>query len=161
MIGIELTRDQITYIDDIDSDVLSFNWYAIRGRTGFYAARGMRTKSNQKIETLHRVIFSKVLGRPLSSEEIVDHINGNTLDNRRSNLRLATKQQNQFNRSKPQNNTSGYKGVTWNKNAEKWKAQIGHAGTTLYLGYFDTPEEAALAYEEKAKELFGEFYRDE
>jgi len=98
---------------------------------------------------LHRII----LNAPKDMQ--VDHINGNRLDNRRENLRLCTHQQNCMNR-KPV--TPGYKGVSWAKG--KWRAQIRYQGYTHYLGNnFDAPEEAAQAYDEKAKELFGEFAR--
>tara|TARA_R110000824_G_scaffold396554_1_gene598108 strand:- start:1212 stop:1535 length:324 start_codon:yes stop_codon:yes gene_type:complete len=86
----------------------------------------------------------------------VDHINRNPLDNRKSNLRICTNAENSYNTGPQKNNTSGYKGVSWRKDAKKWTAYIGHAPKS-HLGYFDTPEEAAKARDAKAKELHGEY----
>jgi hypothetical protein len=96
---------------------------------------------------LHRMI----MGDP--PDNVIDHVNHNKLDNRRQNLRVCTHQQNQFNRGKNSNNTSGYKGVHWNKQTQKWKAQINHK----YLGLFDSAEEAHRAYVRAAQELHGEY----
>ena len=84
---------------------------------------------------------------------IIDHINGNTLDNRKVNLRIATRQQNNANRIVK--NTLGYRGVRINGN--RYGAQIKFNGELIWLGTFDTKEEAAIAYDKKAVELFGEF----
>ena len=85
----------------------------------------------------------------------VDHINGNTLDNRRSNLRPSTIAENRRNKGPKSENTSGYKGVTKRKN--KWIAQISANGTGYYLGIFDNKESAAKAYNKAATQLHGEF----
>ena len=97
---------------------------------------------------LHRVI----LGEP---EGVIDHINGNPLDNCRQNLRVCTNQQNLFNRGKNSNNKSGYKGVSWNKQEQKWRAKINGK----HLGYFDSAEEAHRVYVRSAQELHGEYAR--
>ena len=86
-----------------------------------------------------------------------DHRNRNKLDNRRNNLRPATCLQNSANQSLRKDNRSGFKGVTWNKQQSRWKAQIRDAGKRLFLGYFHDAAEAARAYDQKARELFGEF----
>lgn len=91
--------------------------------------------------------------------EQVDHINGDGLDNRKSNLRICNGSQNRCNKGKPKNNTSGYKGVTWHTPNKKWVAQIAVNGKHSYIGSFKTKEEAAKAYNKKAKELHGEFAR--
>jgi len=88
------------------------------------------------------------------SQEI-DHINGNSLDNRKANLRVCTHRQNTQNSGKREGCNSRFKGAYWNKNRGKWHARIGHRGKQIHLGYFES--EAAKAYDEKAKELFGVF----
>lgn len=87
----------------------------------------------------------------------VDHINGNGLDCRRSNLRVATASQNSHNRQIATNNKSGKKGVRWHKSAKKWVAVIRHEGHSRTLGYFSDLEAAARAYDEAAQRLFGKF----
>lgn len=108
---------------------------------------------------IHREIMSKRLGRPLLREEFVDHIDGNPKNNHSANLRLSTNQQNCCNRKTNKNNSSGYKGVNFHKGRQKWVAQIGYKWKRICIGYFDTPLEAALAYDTKAIELFGAFAR--
>jgi len=87
----------------------------------------------------------------------VDHINGNPLDNRRENLRICTRAQNTCNRKAVVNSKSGYKGVTKKNSSRKWIPEIRKDGKKLYLGSYNTPEEAAKAYDKAAKEIFGEF----
>lgn len=87
----------------------------------------------------------------------VDHKNGNTLDNRRENLRLASNSQNQANRRNHSKNTSGYRGVTFSKSTNKWQAAIKVAGKNIHLGVFETPELAGIAYKQAADMYFGEF----
>jgi hypothetical protein len=88
-----------------------------------------------------------------------DHINHNKLDNRKENLRICTEAENVHNTRISRNNTSGYKGVTFHKRDKKWQTQIRSGQGKRYLGYFNTAEEAAKNYDEKAKEAFGEFAR--
>ena len=102
---------------------------------------------------LHRVL----LGAPLGM--VVDHINGNGLDNRRGNLRLASQAQNIRNSHKRSDNTSGYKGVFWDNFTGKWMAAIGFEGKFHNLGRYDSPEQAKLIYDAAAKRMFGEFVR--
>jgi hypothetical protein len=88
-------------------------------------------------------------------EEYVDHIDGNTLNNQRSNLRIVNRFQNGMNQGKHKNNTSGYKGV--NSNGFNYMARIRVNGERIYIGTYSTVEEAGRAYDNKAKELHGEF----
>lgn len=87
----------------------------------------------------------------------VDHINGNRADNRRSNLRLATKAENMRNRGRTKANTSGFKGVSYHAQSSKWRAYIKTNYKQLYLGLFEDPREAAKAYNEAALMLHGDF----
>lgn len=97
--------------------------------------------------SLHRFLLSPPKGKE------VDHKNNNRLDNQRKNLRICTRFENQRNYKKQKNNTSGFKGVTWHKKMKKWVAQI----QSKFIKAFDSKEEAALAYDKRAKKLFGKF----
>jgi len=88
---------------------------------------------------------------------LVDHIDGNGLNNRMSNIRSCTYAQNVQNRQPNINSRSRYKGVCWHKRNKKWQASITKSGKRLYLGQYDDQIEAALAYDRKAEELFGQF----
>lgn len=101
-------------------------------------------------------LLSKLI-LPVQAGFIVDHANRDTLDCRRSNLRQATYAQNSANSKLRKHNTSGYKGVSFNKRRQKFEANINFEGTRYPLGFFDVAEEAAKAYDKVAKRLHGEF----
>lgn len=101
--------------------------------------------------TLHRF----VLNAPKGSQ--IDHINGDKLDNRKQNLRFCSDSQNRFNTPRYRNNTSGYKGVSWDKEKKKWKAQIAHFKKHVFIGRFNSAIEAARAYDVAAMRLHGPF----
>ena len=88
---------------------------------------------------------------------VVDHINSDSLDNRRSNLRVCTVSQNNMNSAIGRNNKSGYKGVSWDKTNKKWRAGIKAKGKSVSLGSFNSKKDAARAYNEAAKKAYGEF----
>lgn len=104
----------------------------------------------------HRLAFLWMTG---SIPSLIDHIDGNGLNNSWSNLRPATRIQNGANSSLSKSNTSGFKGVSFNKRIGKWRASISCGRKQISLGHFETAEDAHAAYLEKAKELFGEFAR--
>jgi len=100
---------------------------------------------------MHRFIMNPPKG------VIIDHINGNPFDNRKSNLRFANKSQNAMN-SKPRKNTaSGHKGVSWHKIVKKWRARINVNQKEIYLGSFNSKKEAILAYNLAATQYFEKF----
>jgi hypothetical protein len=101
---------------------------------------------------LHRVIMSA------PSDEVVDHINGNKLDNRLHNLRICSQGQNTYNRAKTTaKRTSKYKGVSWRKSHNKWQATIYVDKKQIHIGYYDSEEQAALNYDIVAKKCHKEF----
>lgn len=110
-----------------------------------------------RIYRAHRLAWQYVHGE--SPPNDVDHINGVRDDNRIANLRLATQSENMWNSNRQRNNTSGFRGVIWHKPTMKWRARIRHNGKCISIGYYDCIIDAAKAYDAKARELYGEFYR--
>ena len=104
----------------------------------------------------HRAAFFHMTGEWPSGD--IDHINGDRSDNRWANLRLATRSQNCCNSQKSRRNSSGHKGIRFHQEFKKWTAEVGFQGRRLYLGSFDTAEEAKAAYLNKAAEMHGEFF---
>lgn len=138
-------------VDDEDFEWLSKSHWTLDGRG--YARRSVKGDNGRSI-FMHREIMGLVdEGRAV----IVDHRNGNPLDNRRENLRLCTSTQNACNAKRQRNNTSGYKGVSWNKRDRRWHARIGIEGKNIFLGGFHSPEKAHQAYCEAAARLHKEF----
>jgi hypothetical protein len=148
----------IAIIDEIDSDLLGFKWHAIESKSTYYIGRSVKHPKATTV-SLHVVILERVLKRSLVKGEVCDHWDLNGLNNCRSNLRLATVSQNMHNRGSNSNNTSGYKGVFWNKKAKSWWAQIYCDSKPIYLGSFKSPHKAARAYNEAALKHHGEFAR--
>lgn len=111
---------------------------------------------DQRPRRMHRQIMERALGRPLRAEETVDHINRNKLDNRRTNLRIASKQQNCFNQ-RPRLGTSKFKGVYWSNQKQRWVASINPSGKRVHCGSSESEIEAAYLYDQFALQLFGEF----
>lgn len=152
---IELTRGLVALVDDEWFDVLNeFSWCAAKNGQTFYATHGylvLEPRRMIKQIQMHRLIVGDPPGI------LVDHWDGNGLNNQRSNLRLANKAQNGANRGLPRNNTSGFKGVHWHKNNGNWRAIIGVNNQRVILGHFCNREDAARAYDEAAVSYFGEF----
>lgn len=164
MIEIKVTKTVTTLVDEQDADLTEVGWSANLNRTYSTPQYVIAIKLKNKLgikgrPSMHRIILSRMLSRELNSKELVDHINGNTLDNRRCNLRLATVKENTRNQQISKKNTSGYKGVGWSKRDRRWVARITVDGKAVYLGSFDRPEDAHSAYCEAAKKYHGEFAR--
>lgn len=158
MIELTLSQGQTSLIDDCDIELADLKWSAKwDGKQSFYAVRNTLHITGRKQTYQHRAIMERILNRQLSSNEYVDHKNHNTLDNRRENLRLTVGGQNRANSTTSKNNTSGYKGVTWSKKDNRWKAQIKVNYKNKNLGSYLTAEDAAIAYNKAAVENFGEF----
>jgi hypothetical protein len=151
---IPLTRGMVALVDDEDHDlVTAFKWHTMVATCGhrWYAVRSWRSP-RPGTEYMHRMLLAAERGLD------VDHINGNGLDNRRVNLRLATRRQNNWNQ-RSFVGTSRYKGVHWATRDFVWTAHIKYDGRNRHLGNFKVEEEAAMAYDAAAKIHFGEFAR--
>lgn len=131
-----------------------WKWYS--SKRG-YARRTANGTADTASTLMHRVIL-EFHGYDLMGMD-VDHINGNPLDNRKSNLRIVSHQENCFNRKLSRNNSTGHKGVSVYRPNGKFKASIKVNYQQKHLGYFDTAEEAAIAYNKAAVQYFGECAR--
>ena len=152
---IPLTQGHVAIVDDVDYELVEpYKWriQTVSGRrTGGYARSHKKVGDRYATVLMHRLILDAPKGLQ------VDHANGDGLDNRRCNLRLATREQQGYNRALGSNNTSGYKGVSWFKRQGKWHAGLVYKGESIHLGYHDTPEDAANAYDEAARRYYGKF----
>lgn len=155
---IQLTQGQFALVDDEDYERVSkFKWYAAgKSRGGdFYAMRRSTKNGGEARKNIH--LHRSILNDP-PLEMDVDHINHNTLDCRKSNLRACTKSQNRMNRRGPQKNSkTGLRGVLFDSDRGKFLAQIRMGGKNIYIGRFDSAESASAAYIEANKKYFGDF----
>lgn len=117
----------------------------------------LMVKVAYKKYAVQRIVWAMRNGRDIPEGYELDHKDRNKLNNRIDNLRLATPSQNQSNRAKGKNNTSGFKGVSWHKNEQMYYVQIRHKNKQYHLGAYRTAIEGAVAYNEAAKRLHGEF----
>jgi hypothetical protein len=148
---IPLTHGRVALVDAHDYDFLSvfkwhLNWHG-------YAVREVNIHGFRTLVGMHRYVMLPDPGQD------TDHVNGDKLDNRRSNLRTCHRQENTRNVDKRSGGTSRFKGVHWHPGAQKWRAMICVNKRSIHIGYFSTQEEAAVAYNEKARELFREYAR--
>jgi len=141
---IPLTQGKVAIVDDMDySNLIVRSWCYSNG----YAW----AKIDGKKQSMHRFLMNNPNGLE------IDHINNNGCDNRRCNLRIATRSQNMANLHLTQKRTSRFKGVCFNKYNSKWHAAIRINGKKKHLGYFLQEQDAAKAYDSAAKQYFGEF----
>lgn len=155
---IPLTQGKSALVDDCDFEyLLQWKWQFERnGNTGYAGAWDEANADGRRPRiAMHRLIAQRS-GLDVTDKE-VDHRDGDGLNNQRGNLRIATVSQNQANRSRARNNTSGFKGVIWEPSRRKWRAQICVAGKRMTLTRRNDPLEAARAYNEAALKHYGEF----
>jgi hypothetical protein len=156
---IELTQGKVALVDDEDFDYINqWKWYLAKRGHLSYGVRNYRPTGDRGPHILllmHRVLLER-RGADLTGREI-DHVDGDGLNNLRSNLRLATRSENSRNSNKRVTSTSPYKGVTYSARHGQWVAQIHIDGKRMHCGYHHTPEEAASAYNRAAVKYFGEF----
>lgn len=160
MIAVERLRELLEY-DPATGDLI---WRVSRGNGVRGAVAGRVRASDgyrdlgieRKYYMAHRIVWALCKGE--MPDGILDHIDGDRLNNRIENLRLSDNSLNQAN-AKPRRNSSGLKGVTWQKSNKKWQASIKVRGKSIYLGSYDTPEEAHQKYIEAARAHFGEHAR--
>jgi hypothetical protein len=152
---IQLTQGKVALVDDEDYEWLNqFTWYAkLSGVETFYAYRSVGCYENYRKVIMHR----EILHPP--REMSVDHIDGDGLNNQKSNIRVCTKSENMHNRAKNRNNKSGYKGVCFSKSMKRWITRIVVNGKKIQIGYYDDVLDAARAYDDAAVKYFGKFSR--
>lgn len=147
---IPLTQAKSALVDDEDYNALmQFKWYVACNKKTFYAARHLRGGTH----FMHRQIMGLIPG----DKRTIDHRDGNQLNNQKSNLRFCTQRQNCRNQKPRKGCSSRYKGVSWEAGCGKWRAIIKNQNKPQDVGYFKNEIDAARAYDQKAKELFGEF----
>lgn len=153
MTKIPLVNGDFALVDDEDAEiVLKHRWYGYRPHNVSYAQATLFYGGKRQTIKMHRVVM-----REGDSHVLIDHINGDGLDNRKENLRRVAPSQNQANmRSCDKNKTSRFKGVSLKPNG-KWFAQLQYCGKKQALGYFATESEAAAAYNEAARAAFGQY----
>lgn len=144
---------RVALIDDSDYDHLKQHKWRVARCNQNAAYTYAATRIAGRFMLMHRFI----LNAPAS--KLVDHINGDRLDNRRCNLRLCTHAENQRNGKRPSNNTSGFKGVHWRKDRQRWYAEIYVNNARVHLGCYQSKEAAAEAYRTAALKYHGEFAR--
>jgi L-fucose mutarotase/ribose pyranase (RbsD/FucU family) len=151
---IQLTQGKVALVDDEDYEYLNqWKWQANqKGNKRFYASRYKMIEGKYSVIYLHRFILK------ISDKNIfIDHANMNTLDNRKSNLRICNRSQNTCNTEKNTYNLCGYKGVSFDKRCNKYFAVIKFNQKRYYLGYYIDPKDAAKAYNDGAIKYHGEF----
>ncbi|OGN96958.1 MAG: hypothetical protein A2Z77_00480 [Chloroflexi bacterium RBG_13_51_36] len=148
---IPLTQGKWAIVSLEDYDFLGqFNWHYAHG----YARRNVGKHGSQSIVRMHRIVLERMGFKDFKE---TDHINRDRADNRRSNLRPATTTENQRNVGPRCDSTSGFRGVCWNKQYDKWQVYINVNGKRIFLGYFDDKQDAISARLSAEQTYFGEF----
>lgn len=143
------------HIDQKNEAILSqYGWYVVKERSNYYVSANKKVGDRRIKIKLHREIMK--LDYKVG---VVDHINGNGLDNREENLRLSDYQKNSWNRKISTNKSSQFKGVFWSKSIKRWVSAIKKDGKQIHLGSFKDEILAGKAYDDACKILFGEYGR--
>lgn len=157
---VTLSKGYVAVIDATDVPIVDgYNWCAKIDRRSdgtvrsVYAVRNSKHDGRNTLVHLHRVLLCAPEGLE------VDHKDGDGLNNRRSNIRLASRRENQRNQRRNTSNSSGVKGVSFYKSRAKWHARIKRDGKRFHLGFFASLEEAASAYKQASAQMHGEFGR--
>jgi|LakMenEpi03Aug12_release.lakeMendotaPanAssembly.Ray.scaffolds.fasta_scaffold591655_1 hypothetical protein len=150
-----LTKDKFALVDDDDYYWLSqWNWFAVEIKNTWYARRSKKKgilRSNEKYEIyLHRIVM-----RCSDIDFVIDHLDKNGLNNQKENLRICTKSENNKHTSSHKNSSSQYLGVSYDKNRNKWSANLMNNGKRILFKRYNTEIEAAKAYDITAKTQFG------
>lgn len=149
---IKLTQGKFAQVDDEDYEWLNqWRWYASKSKKKFYAGRNFWSNGKSNPKSMHRLIMNN------PSNMQIDHIDGNSLNNQKSNLRICNNQQNCRNRLSRDNTSSIYKGVYFDTWSGKWRAEIKVNGIYAHRKRFNLELDAAHQYDIWAKSLFGEF----
>ena len=151
---IQLTKGKVTIVDDEDFEYLNqWKWSTNSAKPErFYAWRNKRIDGKVNMIYLHRFILN------ITDRKIyVDHINNNSLDNRKVNLRQCSHSENERNKDKTKRNSSGFKGVCFDKSCNKFCSLITVNKKRIWLGYFIDPIDAAKVYNEAALKYHGDF----
>jgi hypothetical protein len=148
-----LTQGKVAIVDDDDFEYLNqFNWQATKNGNTFYARRNFTVSNNKQ----NKIYMHRLILKP-EKNMVIDHLNGDGLDNRKCNLRICTHGENMRNSKIPINNKSGYKGVSLDKNINKFRCRLYVNGQNIHIGYFIDPFDAARAYNAAALKYHGEF----
>jgi hypothetical protein len=149
---IRLSQGKIALVDDEDFDYINqWKWYARKGRKTFYAARKEKGTNARTTIHMHQVV-SKV-----SNNVQIDHRDTNGLNNQKYNLRVVNHRQNQYNTDKPRHNTSGYKGISWDKFRNNYRVYLTVKGKFKNIGNTKSLQTATKMYNKAATQHYGEF----
>lgn len=154
---IELTQNKYVLVDDEDFEELNLHkWCVINIKNTFYACRSLwiKTEKRRKMVYMHRFIMN------CPDDKLIDHKDGNGLNNQKENLRICTRSQNGGNSKIRKDNTSGIKGVRFKKHSNKWVANIKINNKIKFLGSFTDINDAKKAYDKAAKKHFRQFYSE-
>ncbi len=159
MAELKLTRGKVATVDTADLQWLTrWKWQAVKSRHTWYAARTVEAGGQRQTIYLHRAVFERHY-HAIPPGLQIDHKDGNGLNCVPGNLRLTSQTLNLANARKRAGCSSRYKGVGWSKSAGKWRARIKVVGRARLLGYFDSEEAAAAAYDRVAREVFHDYAR--